>query len=208
MDTIMVKDLVKNAYSKIAESYQVSYSEIDEQDWQHWDTFISACAGQKVLDMGCGTGDATRYLLKKGVFPCGIDFSDGMLKIAKMQDNAIIWIQGDVCNCPFPDHSFKGIVVSYTINHLNGEMLDRLKAEVDRLLVKNGLLLVVYHVGTDEEIRNDPLDDSVSIYYHYFQREYLDKLFYNYETVDFYQRKSVDSIELVNDKAMITYIKR
>lgn len=208
MDSIIVKDLVKKAYSKIAESYQESYSEIDEQDWQHWETFISACAGQKVLDMGCGTGDATKYLLKRGMFPCGMDFSDGMLNIAKTQDSSIIWIRGDVCNCPFPDYSFKGIVVSYTINHLNGEMLYRLKTEVDRLLVENGMLLLVYHVGTNEEIRNDPLDDSVSIYYHYFQKADLDKLFFNYETVDFYQRKSMDPAELINDKAMITYIKR
>lgn len=208
MDTVIVKDLVKNAYAKIAESYQESYSEIDWQDWQHWETFISACVGQKVLDMGCGTGDATKYLLKKGIFPCGIDFSDEMLNIAKTQDNSIIWVRGDVCDCPFPDHTFKGIIASYTINHMNGQMLYRLKEEIDRLLVDNGMLLVVYHVGKNDEIRNDPLDDSLLIYYHYFQKVDLDKVFFNYETVDFYQRKSMNPSELINDKAMITYIKR
>lgn len=208
MDTIIVKNLVKNAYSKIAESYQESYSEIDGQDWLHWETFISACAGQKVLDMGCGIGDTTKYLLKRGLYPCGMDFSDEMLNIAKMQNNSIIWVRGDVCKCPFPDHSFKGIVVSYTINHLNKEMLEYLKGEVDRLLTEKGILLLAYHVGTSEEIRNDPLDDSLSIYYHYFQKEDLDKVFFNYEILDFYQRKSLDRSELVNDKAIITYIKR
>lgn len=208
MDSIVVSELVKNAYSKIAESYQDSYGEIDEQDWKYWETFISYCVGQKVLDMGCGTGDATKYLLKKGVFACGIDFSTEMLNIAKMQDNSIVWVRGDICDCPFPDHSFKGIVISYTINHLNREMLYRLKEEVDRLLVENGVLLLVYHVGIGEEIRKDPLDESVSIYYHYFQKDDLDKLFFNYKVVDFYKRKSMDPSELINDKAMITYVKK
>ncbi len=208
MDTLIVKDLVRKAYSKIAQSYQESYDEIDEQDWSHWETFIAACTGSKVLDMGCGTGNATKYLLKKGVFPCGIDFSDEMLNIAAAQDNSIIWVRGDICDCPFPDHSFEGIVISYTINHLNTEMISHLKEEVDRLLVENGVVLLVYHVGAGEEIRNDPLDESLSIYYHYFQKEDLDKVFFNYKTVDFYQRKSMDPVELSNDKAMITYIKR
>lgn len=208
MDTITVKKIVKNAYSKIAEVYQESYSEIDVLDWQYWETFISSCMGQKVLDMGCGTGDATKYLMKRGLVSCGIDFSTEMLNVAKAQDNPIIWVQGDVCNCPFPDHSFNGIIISYTINHLNEEMLYRLKNEVDRLLVEKGKLLVVYHVGIGEEIRNDPLDDSLSIYYHYFQKEDLDKVFFDYETIDFYQRKSIDPTELTNDKAIITYTKK
>lgn len=203
-----MKDLVRKAYARIAQSYQESYSEIDEQDWCHWETFITACAGSKVLDMGCGIGDATKYLLRRGIVPCGIDFSDEMLNIAKTQNNSIIWVRGDICNCPFPNHSFKGIVISYTINHLNAEMISDLKEEVDRLLVANGAVLLVYHVGTGEEIREDPLDSSLSIYYHYFQKEVLDKVFFNYDTVDFYQRKSMSSLELSNDKAIITYIKR
>lgn len=208
MDTFIVKDLVRKAYARIAQSYQESYSEIDEQDWHHWETFISVCAGSKVLDMGCGIGDATKYLLRRGIIPCGIDFSDEMLDIAKMQNNSIIWVRGNICNCPFPDHSFMGIVISYTINHLNAEMISDLKKEVDRLLVTNGALLLVYHVGTGEEIREDPLDSSLSIYYHYFQKEDLDRVFFNYDTVNFYQRKSMSSLELSNDKAIITYIKR
>lgn len=208
MNTEKVKDLVWNAYEKIADSYQDSYSEIDEQDWQRWGTFLSSCAGEKVLDMGCGTGDATKYLLEHGVFPCGMDFSDEMLNIAKKQKNSIVWVRGDICSCPFPDHSFKGIVVSYTINHLNEEMLGQLKEEIDRLLVEDGVLLLVYHVGTGEEICSDPLDASLSIYYHYFQKEELDTLFSDYEAIDFYQRKSLDLSELINDKAMITYVRR
>lgn len=208
METNQVREVVKGAYSKIARFYQNSYEKINESDWAYWDTFASACIGEKVLDMGCGIGDATRFMLKKGIFPCGLDFSEEMLNIAKKQKNEIIWVKGDICNCPFPDHSFKGIVISYTINHLSDEMLLQLKMEVDRLLVNNGILLLVYHVGKGEEVRTDPIDDSVSIYFHYYQKEELDKLFSNYEKINFYQRCSIDKAELTNDKAIATYIKK
>ena len=37
----------------------------------------------KILDIGCGTGEHTLELLKKGYKVTGIDFSNEMLKIAK-----------------------------------------------------------------------------------------------------------------------------
>lgn len=208
MEESRITELVLSAYDKIAEKYKLSYDEIDRQDWEHWEKFITECSGGKILDMGCGAGSATVYLWKRGLVPYGIDISEKMLSIARKQNKEIVWEKADLCDCPFEDRSFKGIIVSYTLNHLNDHMTKKMKAEIDRLLEDNGLLLLMFHVGTGEEVRSDPLDDSIQVYYHYFSRESLNSLFYNYEEIDYYSRKSVSAEELENDKAVIVYRKR
>ena len=167
-------------------------------------TFAKMCSGKKVLDMGCGNGDGTIFLLEKGSIPTAIDFSCAMLDLARRKSEKINWVEGNISNCPFPDNTFSGIVLSYTINHLTDEMLDRVKKEIDRLLVEGGILLLVFHVGCGDEVIEDPADRSLRIYYHYFTKKALEEVFSNYVEVDYFQRASLDPIELTNDKAFFT----
>ena len=155
--------------------------------------------------MGCGTGDATIYLKKRGINACGIDLSDGMLKMALKNSNDIFWIKGDITNCPFPDKSFYGIVLSYTINHLNLDMIELAIKEVNRLLENDGYLLVAYHVGEGEEYITEPLNPTLKIYYHYYTNELLKKLLLDYELISYHQRSSLGVDELLNDKAFAVY---
>ena len=205
MDINDIKRSVISAYDDIAEAYWEAYQEADEADWVHWEQFVVACNQKKVLDMGCGTGDATIYLKKRGINACGIDLSDGMLKMAQKNSDDIIWIKGDICNCPFPDKSFYGIVLSYTINHLNIEMAKMVFSEIERLLQDCGYLLIAYHVGEGEEYITEPLNTSLRIYYHYYTSDVISRLLPGFKLVSHYQRKSLNPEELDNDKAFSVY---
>ncbi len=207
MDTTSVRVSVINAYDDIAEAYWSAYQEADEADWGYWEDFLIACKGKKVLDMGCGTGDATVYMYKRGINVCGMDLSDGMLRMATKNSDDIFWIKGDVCNCPFPDKSFDGIVLSYTINHLNKEMCDQTFKEINRLLRDEGYLLVAYHVGEGEELVVEPLNPSLKIYYRYYTRDYISELLPGFRLISYNQRESLNPEELLNDKAFSVYKK-
>lgn len=100
--------------------------------------------GEKVLDLGSGTGNYSIWLAKKGLYVTGVDQSKGMMNIAKKkveEDNlSIDWIEADATQLPFPDGSFD-IVISVTAI----EFMDDIKGvlmEAKRVLNTNGRLII------------------------------------------------------------------
>lgn len=205
MEPEKIKEMVIHTYDRIAKNYVTAYQSMDEPDWQHWEKFIADLQGKRVLDMGCGTGDASRYMAEKGLNVVGIDLSEEMLSIARKQPASIEWVKGDICACPFGDAEFDGIILSYTLNHLNERMFHKVMAEVERLLKPRGKILLVYHVGVGEIVMPEPLDSDLSIYYHFWNRKSLETYFKDYNLEFYFQRRSQDISELENDKAIVIY---
>lgn len=74
--------------------------------------------GDRVLDVGCGTGILAREALGRvGTNGCvtGLDVNDSMLTVAKQQAPDIAWHQGDVANLPFDDDSFDVVVSQFML---------------------------------------------------------------------------------------------
>jgi SAM-dependent methyltransferase len=70
--------------------------------------------GDRVLDVGCGTGvlarEALRRVGQEGQV-VGLDLNEGMLAVAARTEPGIEWRQGDAASLPFEDASY-GVVVS------------------------------------------------------------------------------------------------
>ncbi|MEM7113048.1 MAG: methyltransferase domain-containing protein [Chloroflexota bacterium] len=97
--------------------------------------------GQRVLDIGCGTGDLT-HLAKTAVgelgHVIGIDAAAEMIAVAQEK-----YPEGDfrlaaVEQLPFPDNSFDVVVSSLVLHHLPGELKEAGMQEVWRVLKPNG----------------------------------------------------------------------
>lgn len=71
----------------------------------------------RYLDIGCGTGNYTIALQKKGFHFTGLDPSEQMLKEAKSKSSEIEWHFGVVEKTPFEDESFDGAIATLTIHH-------------------------------------------------------------------------------------------
>lgn len=112
-----------------------------------WAPRVAAAAGissgDRVLDVGCGTGvlarEATRHVGSTGRVT-GLDLSEGMLSVARLVGPGIDWRQGDAGDLPFEDESFDVVVSQFALMYFP----DRPAAlrEMMRVLVPGGRLAV------------------------------------------------------------------
>ncbi|NJE02912.1 class I SAM-dependent methyltransferase [Thermococcus sp. MV11] len=94
--------------------------------------------GGKALDLGCGTGNYTLELKKRGFDVIGLDASEGMLRIARSK--GLNCIMGDAYSLPFPDESFD-LVLSVTMFEFIHEP-ERVLAEIHRVLKPGGEVII------------------------------------------------------------------
>lgn len=100
--------------------------------------------GQRVLDLGCGTGTLT-IMLKQSTLDAqiiGVDGDEEVLAIAKNKAEQshvdITWDYGLAYDLPYPDHSFDVVVSSLVIHHLVSADKVRAFREVSRVLRPGG----------------------------------------------------------------------
>ena len=92
------------------------------------------------LDVGCGTGNYTIELQKRGFRFIGIDPSEKMLEKAKLKNSEIDWRIGSVENLGLPNNHVDGIIGSLTIHHWTD--LNRGFAELNAVLKPNGRIVI------------------------------------------------------------------
>jgi ubiquinone/menaquinone biosynthesis C-methylase UbiE len=103
----------------------------------------------RYLDLGCGTGNYTIELQKKGVTLTGVDPSEEMLKLARSKSDEIDWIIGSAEKIPAENASFDGCLATLTIHHWSD--LERGFKEVSRVLKPGGRL--VLFTSTPKQMR-------------------------------------------------------
>jgi ubiquinone/menaquinone biosynthesis C-methylase UbiE len=94
---------------------------------------------KRVLDIGAGTGAASRSLLAVGAVPCAVDESDAMLRTAREVVPGVPAVAGDALALPFADATWDAAVSAFCINHLTDPA--RLLAEAGRVLRRGGVVL-------------------------------------------------------------------
>ncbi len=103
--------------------------------------------GDKVLDMGVGTGMTLKYY-PKDVTVVGIDLSIGMLKKAakkraQLDHNDIHLVQGDALIPPLAEGSFDHILITHVISVVSDPTM--LLESARRLLKPSGRVVILNH---------------------------------------------------------------
>ena len=99
------------------------------------------------LDIGCGTGNYTDTLQRKGFDFIGIDPSPKMLEQARSKNQKIDWRIGTAEDTGLSEHSVDGIIGSLTIHHWTD--LNLAFQELFRLM-KPGGNLVIFTASPDQ----------------------------------------------------------
>jgi demethylmenaquinone methyltransferase/2-methoxy-6-polyprenyl-1,4-benzoquinol methylase len=108
-------------------------------------------AGERALDLCCGTGDIALALARRGAEVAGLDFSAPMLEIARQKQlghsadsrdrSNPQFLQGDAQQIPFADNSFEIVTVGYGLRNLAS--LETGLREMQRVTKPGGRLLVL-----------------------------------------------------------------
>jgi len=110
--------------------------------------YVDAGPGRRILDLGCGRGEATAWAARKGALVCGADYAAHALRIAQERcsttdgEGLILLVRADACALPFADGAFERVMMLDIVEHLYPWQLERTFTEVYRVLSTGGLLVV------------------------------------------------------------------
>ncbi len=96
--------------------------------------------GKKVLEVGCGDGYGSAYLVEVATEAIGIDYEENIILQAQNKYKAqnLKFLSMDATNLQFKDESFDIACSFQVIEHIPEEKLLRYLSEIKRVLNKNG----------------------------------------------------------------------
>jgi demethylmenaquinone methyltransferase/2-methoxy-6-polyprenyl-1,4-benzoquinol methylase len=95
----------------------------------------------RALDVATGTGDLAIELRRRGADVVGVDFSEGMLEIARKKAPGIEFRTGNALALDFPDNEFDAATVGFGAR--NFDDLDRGLSEMARVVRPGGKVVVL-----------------------------------------------------------------
>ena len=153
------REAARASYNRLSRWYDVIAGSTEKKYRDGGLEKLSAQPGERILEIGFGTGHCL-VALAKAVGSTGqvigLDISDGMLAVAqqrlqteKLSDRAILHL-GDAANLNFiPSTSLDGIFMSFTLELFDTPEIPRVLQECYRVLKLGGRLVVVTMTKTD-----------------------------------------------------------
>lgn len=169
---------LKTTYNKIAKDWGADHS---GDDWwiEGTDIFLELLPkGVKVLDLGCGSGYKTKYIKGKGFDVEGVDFSEGMIKIAKEKFPDIDFEVFDLYDFDKFYKNFDAIFCQAVLLHIPKKDVFDILEKIKSKLKDGGLLYIAVkekkEEGVEEEIKKE--NDYGYEYERFFSYYSLDEL--------------------------------
>lgn len=148
------------AYETLASIYDILMDDVDYEQWAeylHQQLQKHGCPGNRMLDLGCGTGNITIPLARKGYHITAVDLSEEMLtqacaKQEALQNNGerftIDWQQQDMTALELYDHEdnflrFDSVIATFdAFNYITEpEALQFLLQDLADYMNDNGILI-------------------------------------------------------------------
>lgn len=143
------RDLIEY-YSKRAEEYDEIYYRPDKVRLKEQkfiaDNIIQIFKGSYVLELACGTGFWTKYLIKSAEKVLATDYSTNMLEIAagRLSKNYnVIFMQSDAYSPPYCYPKFNAAMANFWFSHIPKIKIKRFLTTLHSRLAKNSVVLFV-----------------------------------------------------------------
>lgn len=175
-------------YDQIADDYLKEFDEPSE----HIDSFLTALKkSSKILDLGCGPGVDTAYVISKGHAVHAVDGASKMITLAQKQAPEATFETGDMRELDYGYEQFDGIVASYSLIHVPKADIPDLFSRLVKALKPSGLLFMGLQTGYSEELELDePFNPELKIFINVFSKEEICELLkkHNMTLLEEYER--------------------
>lgn len=158
-----------DTWNNIASLYQDKFMNLDLYN----DTYDFICKAiatpnAKLLEIGCGPGNITKYLLSQrpdfDIF--GIDIAPNMIELAKKNNPTANFAVMDSREVKNLDKKYDGIIVGFCLPYLSPTESNELISNSYDLLNENGLLYLSFVEGNPEE-SDFKVGSGGRVYFHY-----------------------------------------
>lgn len=135
---------VAGMFDDVAAKYDVTNDVLSLGQTRLWRRAVARALdvgpGERVLDLGAGTGTSSLPFVEAGavVVPC--DFSLGMLREGKKRHPALPLTAGDATRLPFADGVFDAVTISFALRNVHD--VDAALREMLRVVRPGGRLVV------------------------------------------------------------------
>lgn len=200
-----LNNMVINTYDIIAQDYNKAFGN-DMSDKKYIDKFLKKVSpGGKILDVGCGVGNLTKYIKDNNFDVMGIDLSKKMLNIAIKRFPDIKFKLMDMTNIKLIDNSFDALFIAYSLFHLPPNKIEETMEGFIKLLKRKGIIMLILQEGKGDAIIDEPFNPSHKMYINYFNKDILYDLLekYNFKILYFDTRSANNSMELGNNKLFL-----
>lgn len=143
-----------DTWNNIASLYQEKFMGLNlyNESYDHICSSVNK-TGAKLLDVGCGPGNITKYLLsKRADFKIlGIDISPNMIELAKTNNPTADFAVMDSRSIKTLESKFDGIICGFCLPYLSPAESNELISTSYDLLYDNGLIYLSFVEGNPDE---------------------------------------------------------
>lgn len=148
---------VKEYYDKTATGWSEEYYQ-EKNSKEIIEKFVSCFVdggtiSPKILDLGCGVGYNSKLLSELGAKVVGVDLSETLIEIAKVNLKNAKFFVGDITDRLDNLGKFDGVLCLATIMHIGIENLKRTFDNISNVLHEGGLLLLSAYDGIGKNIQ-------------------------------------------------------
>lgn len=171
---------IENAYNIWAHQYDTNVNRTRDLDKKCTIETLNNLAFKNVLELGCGTGKNTEWLLNKAERIIGLDFSQEMLNKAKekISDKRVTFKKVDLTKDWKTENNFADLITSsLTLEHIKN--LDHIFSQANQKLKKNGLFFISelhpfkQYLGSKAQYETENGTKELEVYVHHIS-EYID----------------------------------
>lgn len=171
--------------------WNTSYQRLDltptYDNWldKYWDDYFAHLSNELIVDLGCGVGNNSQYLLEKGLLPVACDISEEALQKLKGFLPGIQTICLDMTNgLPFENASVQVLIADLSLHYFDEAMTRQVIRDLHRVMKREGILLCrlnstleISNKGTSVQTDEPYLLENEGIYRRFFDEDEIHRFF-------------------------------
>ncbi len=149
-----------NLHIMSSQNWNAQHAKYAHTDWINKPTLFAQFASPffldkgKLLDLGCGQGQDSRYFAGLGYEVTALDFSEEGIKFAKEKSAEYVidyWVRDMGEHLPFEDNSFDVVYSHLAIHYFSKGKTEAIFRELKRVLKSGGVLALFVNSVNDPE---------------------------------------------------------